>query len=54
MSEATQRWSALGQGNPHAAAQLLPLVYDELRKLAATGLQGVGASGARRPLCHEP
>jgi hypothetical protein len=23
------------QGDPHAAAQLLPLVYDELRKLAA-------------------
>jgi hypothetical protein len=26
--------SALGQGDPHAASRLLPLVYDELRKLA--------------------
>ncbi len=35
MNEVTQLLSALGQGDPHAAAQLLPLVYDELRKLAA-------------------
>jgi RNA polymerase sigma factor (TIGR02999 family) len=27
--------SAIEQGDPHAAEQLLPLVYDELRKLAA-------------------
>ena len=27
--------SAIDQGDPHAAEQLLPLVYDELRKLAA-------------------
>jgi RNA polymerase sigma factor (TIGR02999 family) len=27
--------SAIEQGDPHAAAHLLPLVYDELRKLAA-------------------
>jgi hypothetical protein len=27
--------SALGQGDPHVASRLLPLVYDELRKLAA-------------------
>jgi hypothetical protein len=26
---------ALGQGDPHTASRLLPLVYDELRKLAA-------------------
>ena len=30
--------SAIGQGDPQAAAQLLPLVYDELRKLAAQRL----------------
>jgi hypothetical protein len=24
------------QGDPHVAAQLLPLIYDELRRLAAT------------------
>ncbi len=26
---------AIGRGDPHAAAELLPLVYDELRKIAA-------------------
>ena len=30
--------SAIEQGEPDAAAQLLPLVYDELRKLAARRL----------------
>jgi RNA polymerase sigma factor (TIGR02999 family) len=35
MSEVTQILSAIEQGDPHAAEQLLPLVYDELRKLAA-------------------
>jgi hypothetical protein len=34
MTAVTQLLSALGQGDPHAAEQLLPLVYDELRKLA--------------------
>jgi RNA polymerase sigma factor (TIGR02999 family) len=38
MSEVTQILSAIEQGNPHAAEQLLPLVYDELRKLAAAKL----------------
>ena len=32
MSEVTQILSAIEQGDPHAAEQLLPLVYDELRK----------------------
>jgi len=35
MSEVTRILSAIAQGDPHAAEQLLPLVYDELRKLAA-------------------
>jgi RNA polymerase sigma factor (TIGR02999 family) len=35
MSEVTQILEAIDQGNPKAAEQLLPLVYDELRKLAA-------------------
>lgn len=35
MSEVTRILSALEQGDPHAAEQLLPLVYEELRKLAA-------------------
>jgi RNA polymerase sigma factor (TIGR02999 family) len=38
MSDVTRILSAIEQGDPHAAAQLLPLVYDELRKLAATKL----------------
>jgi RNA polymerase sigma factor (TIGR02999 family) len=38
MSEVTRILSAIEQGNPHAAEQLLPLVYDELRKLAAQRL----------------
>jgi len=35
MTDVTRILSAIGQGDPHAAAQLLPLVYDELRRLAA-------------------
>ena len=35
MSDVTRVLSAIGQGDPHAAEQLLPLVYDELRKLAS-------------------
>jgi RNA polymerase sigma factor (TIGR02999 family) len=34
MDAITQVLNAIEQGDPHAAAQLLPLVYDELRKLA--------------------
>jgi RNA polymerase sigma factor (TIGR02999 family) len=35
MSDVTRILDAIGQGDPHAAAELLPLVYDELRRLAA-------------------
>src|SRR5688572_28123462 len=35
MDAITQVLNAIEQGDPHAASQLLPLVYDELRKLAA-------------------
>jgi len=35
MSEVTRILSAIEHGDAHAAEQLLPLVYDELRKLAA-------------------
>src|SRR5881409_3228400 len=38
MSDVTRILSAIEQGDPHAAAQLLPLVYDELRQLAAARL----------------
>ncbi|MBW3543620.1 MAG: RNA polymerase subunit sigma, partial [Planctomycetes bacterium] len=35
MSDVTRVLTAIEQGDPQAAQQLLPLVYDELRKLAA-------------------
>jgi RNA polymerase sigma factor (TIGR02999 family) len=38
MSEVTRILSAIEQGDPHAAEQLLPLVYEELRNLAAQKL----------------
>src|SRR5271163_4779297 len=38
MNEVTRILSAIEQGDPSAAAALLPLVYDELRKLAAQRL----------------
>jgi RNA polymerase sigma factor (TIGR02999 family) len=38
MSEVSHVLCAIEGGDPHAAAQLLPLVYDELRKLAAQRL----------------
>jgi RNA polymerase sigma factor (TIGR02999 family) len=38
MTEVTRILSAIEQGDAHAAEQLLPLVYDELRRLAAQKL----------------
>src|SRR5262249_18704255 len=38
MSDVTRILSAIEQGDPSAADQLLPLVYDELRRLAAERL----------------
>ncbi len=38
MSEVTSILEAIDQGDPQAASQLLPLVYDELRRLAAQKL----------------
>ena len=38
MDNVTHILSAIEQGDPHAAEQLLPLVYGELRKLAARKL----------------
>jgi RNA polymerase sigma factor (TIGR02999 family) len=38
MNDVTRILSAIELGDPHAAAQLLPLVYDELRRLAAQKL----------------
>jgi RNA polymerase sigma factor (TIGR02999 family) len=38
MSDVTSILSAIEHGDPHAAEQLLPFVYEELRKLAAAKL----------------
>jgi RNA polymerase sigma factor (TIGR02999 family) len=38
VSEVTRILSAIEQGDPHAADQLLPVVYEELRRLAAQRL----------------
>ena len=38
MNEVTRILSAIQQGDAHAAECLLPLVYDELRRLAAQKL----------------
>ena len=38
MTEVTHILAAIEQGDPHAAERLLPLIYDELRRLAATKL----------------
>ena len=55
MSDVTQILSAIDRGDPHAAGQLLPLVYDELRKLAAARLvhEAPGQSLQATALVHE-
>ncbi len=55
MSELTQILDAIAQGDPDAASQLLPLVYDELRKLAAQKLGGEAPGQTLQPtaLVHE-
>ncbi len=55
MSDVTHILSAIEQGDPHAAEQLLPLVYDELRKLAAQKLaqEAPGQTLQATGLVHE-
>jgi len=55
VSEVTRILSAIDQGDPHAAGQLLPLVYEELRKLAAVRLdhEKPGQSLQATALVHE-
>jgi RNA polymerase sigma factor (TIGR02999 family) len=55
MADVTQILSAIEQGDPHAAAGLLPLVYDELRKLAAAHLADEKPGQTLQPtaLVHE-
>jgi RNA polymerase sigma factor (TIGR02999 family) len=55
MKEVTRILSAIDQGEPNAAGQLLPLVYDELRKLAAQKLaqEAPGQTLQATALVHE-
>src|SRR5579859_7293949 len=55
MSEVTQILCAIEAGDPRAAADLLPLVYDELRKLAAARLADEKPGQTLQPtaLVHE-
>lgn len=55
MTEVTQILSKIEQGDPAAAEQLLPLVYDELRKLAAAKLanEKLGQTLQATALVHE-
>jgi RNA polymerase sigma factor (TIGR02999 family) len=55
MTEVTRILSAIEQGTPHAAEQLLPLVYDELRRLAAQKLAQEAPGQTLEPtaLVHE-
>ena len=55
MNEVTQILSGIEAGDPHAAEQLLPLVYDELRKLAAAKLahEAPGQTLQATALVHE-
>jgi RNA polymerase sigma factor (TIGR02999 family) len=55
MTDVTRVLSAIEQGDPSAASQLLPLVYDELRRLAAARLaqEGPGQTLQATALVHE-
>ncbi len=55
MSDVTQILSQIEQGDPQAAEKLLPLVYDELRKLAAVKLahERPGQTLTATSLVHE-
>lgn len=55
MSDVTQHLNAMDAGDPKAADQLLPLVYEELRKLAGARLAHEKAGQTLQPtaLVHE-
>jgi RNA polymerase sigma factor (TIGR02999 family) len=55
MSEVTRVLAAIDRGEPHAAEELLPLVYDELRKLAAARMAAESPGQTLQPtaLVHE-
>ncbi len=55
MHDVTRLLNAIARGDPHAAGQLLPLVYDELRRLAARNLarERPGQTLSPTALVHE-
>jgi RNA polymerase sigma factor (TIGR02999 family) len=55
VSEVTQILDRIGQGDPKAAGELLPLVYEELRRLAAQKMAHESAGQTLQPtaLVHE-
>ena len=55
MSDVTQLLQAASAGDPKAAEELLPLVYDELRRLAAQKMAGEARAQTLQPtaLVHE-
>ena len=55
MPDVTQLLNAIEQGDPHAAGKLLPLLYDELRRLAAQRLahEAPGQTLQATALVHE-
>ncbi len=55
MSDVTRILSAIDQGDPRATEQLLPLVYDELRRIAAAklGHERSGQTLQATALVHE-
>src|SRR5262245_5746507 len=55
MNDVTRILSVIEQGDPQAASQLLPLVYDELRKPAAqtTAQENPGLTLQATALVHE-
>lgn len=55
MADVTRILSAIEDGDPHAAGQLLPLVYEELRKLAAQRMarEAPGQTLEATALVHE-
>jgi RNA polymerase sigma factor (TIGR02999 family) len=55
VSDVTQVIEAVQRGDPKAADELLPLVYEELRKLAASRMANEAAGNTLQPtaLVHE-
>src|SRR4051794_6451662 len=55
MTDVTHILESMGAGNPNAAERLLPLVYEELRKLAAHKMAHEAAGHTLQPtaLVHE-